>query len=471
MAVQAQVDQVKNEIHELRVSQRRLGNAGHLSREEFLSFDIIECHPLITVQKAYEFQWDKVDGLYQFVDRLPAWIVDESIVALWGTGDEDTPQSFKGWQTKEVEYGQALLLSRAPAMLSGTAVSENEKVFSAVVVCAHPCQDLMSIKDGANDLMFFANSKPKKSISALCQLPKRSAGTFYPSPLNDSFLVLPYFAFPDEEKKVHLDSTIGLNKHFIVRRLHRHQMPGGDEAVLPPTYSKDPGIPGSLKVGYMGPMWTNTEHVTVMPEGGTGLFQPAGQNMRPAISMVPFCADEMYAQSSLAPMNGDGVAYPKKWQDKPHEIHQMENSGRSRHDGSDRHSSESESESREDDTPPTPSPTCKANSSDEDEDAKSGQACNAGPRSDPGSGSADSSKDSSSSGSNHESDARNGANSDASRHRVRRKRKPKKSSSEESDDTPAGDTVKVSETDKTAGDSGLGKGASGIALMGPSGDG
>ena len=55
MAVQAQVDQVRNEIRELRASQCRLGNGAHLTREELLSFDMIECHPLITEQKSYEF--------------------------------------------------------------------------------------------------------------------------------------------------------------------------------------------------------------------------------------------------------------------------------------------------------------------------------------------------------------------------------------------------------------------------------
>ena len=416
MAVEAQVDQVRDEIRELRNSQRLLGNGRRLSREELLSFDMIERHPLITEQKAYEFQWDKVDGLYHFVNRLPAWIVDDDIMALWGTGNQDAPQSFKGWQTKKGEFGQVLLLSQAPTMLSGAAVSQNEKVFSAVVVCTHQCQDLMSIKDGASDLMSFATSKPRKSMSALCRLPRRSANTFYPSPLNDSFLILPYFAFPGEEKKVHLDATVGLNKHFVVRRLHRRQMPDGDQAVLPPIYSKDPGIPGTLKVGYMGPMWTNTEHVMVMPEGGTGLFLPAGQNVRLAISMVPFCPDEMDAHSSLAPMIGDGVVYPEKWQNKLSESREKEKIERSKHDGSGRRPSESEEEEPgQDDTPSASSPKRKAGSLGGDEDTKSGQVSDAGSHSGSGNGgsglgSADSSKDSSSSESdNHESDARSKA--------------------------------------------------------------
>ena len=231
------------------------------------------------------------------------------------------------------------------------------RYFSAVVVCVHPCQDLMTIKDGASDLMSFAHSKPGKSISALCRLPRKSAKAFYPSPLNDSFLILPYFAFPGKQKKVHLNAAIGLNKHFVVRRLHRRRAPGGDLAVLPPIYSKDPSVPGTLEVGYMGPMWANTVHVTVMPEGGTGLFLPADQNVRPAISMVQFCPEEMDARSSLAPLVGDNVVYPEKWRDKPYEIQKVEKAQRPRRDGSSRDSSESDGEPSMDGTPAAPPPT------------------------------------------------------------------------------------------------------------------
>ena len=65
-----------------------------MSREELLTFDMLERRPLITDQQAYEFQWDKVDALYQFVDMIPAWVVDDEIFALWSTGREDAPREF-----------------------------------------------------------------------------------------------------------------------------------------------------------------------------------------------------------------------------------------------------------------------------------------------------------------------------------------------------------------------------------------
>ena len=57
-----------------------------VSKEQLLTFDMLEHHPLVTDQVAYEFQWDKVDALYQFVDRLPAWVVDNEIIDCVGVG-------------------------------------------------------------------------------------------------------------------------------------------------------------------------------------------------------------------------------------------------------------------------------------------------------------------------------------------------------------------------------------------------
>ena len=96
-------------------------------------------------------------------------------------------------------------------------------------------------------------------------------GTFYPSPLNHSFLVLPYLSIRGGAKEVCLDLSVVLNKHMVVRHLHQHWTSGGDEAVLPPIYSKDPGVPGTLEVGYLGPLWENSQYTTTVPAGGTGL--------------------------------------------------------------------------------------------------------------------------------------------------------------------------------------------------------
>ena len=139
-----------------------------MSREQLLTFDMLERHPLVTNQVEYEFQWDQVDALYEFVDRLPAWVVDDEVMEVWRTGSEDAPQSFRGWEAKKAEWGQVLMLSWSPARIAGGPASPVAKVFTAVVVCIHPCQVVMSVKDTANDLLSHSVATPTRSMSALC---------------------------------------------------------------------------------------------------------------------------------------------------------------------------------------------------------------------------------------------------------------------------------------------------------------
>ena len=149
---QQQVEQLRKEIDEERFLTKRLGE-GFVSREQLLTFDMLERLPLVTDQVAYEFQWEQVDALYQFVDRLPAWVVDDPIMDIWASGREDLLQSFRGWEAKKVEWSQALLLSWVPARIGGGSASPMVKVYSAVVVCIHPCQLVVSIRDGAQGLV------------------------------------------------------------------------------------------------------------------------------------------------------------------------------------------------------------------------------------------------------------------------------------------------------------------------------
>ena len=83
-AKEEQVAQLKVEILTLRREYKRLGNPC-MSREQLLTFDMLERHPLVTDQVEYEFQWDQVDALYEFVDWLPAWVVDDEVMEVWRT--------------------------------------------------------------------------------------------------------------------------------------------------------------------------------------------------------------------------------------------------------------------------------------------------------------------------------------------------------------------------------------------------
>ena len=259
-----------------------------------------------------------------------------------------------------------------------------------------------------------------------------------------------------------LDLSVAFNQHMVVRRLHWRQGVGGDEAVLPPIYSKDPGIPGILAVGYMGPMWNNTQYTSAVPTGGTGL-----QGARPAISEVTFCADKVNAHRSLAPMEGEGVMYSPEWYDKSAKPLKM-----SRPEDDDE-PPEPKDHPDEEVAPPSPNETA-GGGSDKEGDAKSKEASSSDFDSDSSSssGSEDSSQDSPSSKS---SDNGSDAQSDVPKHKVRQKKKPHQSSEAESDGEPIPEDTKTSvdpgDAKEAPHDSGIGDGTTASPTVGSSGDG
>ena len=491
-----QVEQLKAEIRSRRADNNRLGNMD-LCREELLTFDMLERYPLVTDQSEYTFRWHLVDALYQFVERIPAWVVDDEIMDVWKSGVEDHPQSFKRWKTTHPEYGQALLLSWAHACIDNGATSR-AKVFSAVVVCVHPYQTLMSIRQGANDLINWSIKWPKKCMSAFCQLPRRSAKTFYPSPLNNSYLVLPFFCLRGEPRKVRLDTPINFNRCLVARRLHRRQTPGGDEAVLPPVFSKDPSVPGTLQVGYMGPMWLNTKYTSTVPTGGAGLLSET--EPQPSITEVAFCADEVQAHKSLAPMDGASVVYSPEWYDEsgkfcpdrgrkpkikddeatPSPAKPKATPSPAKPKGPARISSDGEGDNKSGEEEAAASGH-ESDVSGSGESNKSDQASNSDPgagsdagsgKSEFGSGSEDSSKSSRSSSGGASSKAESDGDSDGiNRQKVLRRKKSRRSGSESEGkpkDTQSGDDAKGDGTEPESRDSGVGDG---VTPMVSSGDG
>ena len=110
------------------------------------------------------------------------------------------------------------------------------------MVFVHPSQKLSSIEE-AVDMLLVISSDPKSvPAMALCCLPQRSVGEFYPCPMNDAALVLPFSMGPDGPI-LHLNTPICGCNEFALRRLHRWVHPYGPIVALPPLYSPDPGLP------------------------------------------------------------------------------------------------------------------------------------------------------------------------------------------------------------------------------------
>ena len=303
--VSDEVKCLKNEIKAL----RRDLNKPNVAKEELLTFDMLDRYRHIVQQQAWSWRWENVDALYTITDRIPAWVVDDTIMAIWVSGRQGLPNSFTNWDSLKKEAGMALMLSRGPSCLGVGTDLEGEKVYSAVIVFVHLKQELLTIKEGAECLIATveqSDSGSNSDITILCGLPSHKHGRFYPSAINHAYLVLPYLTEKGNPKKLCLDLAMCYNRHLVVHRLHRWEGKFGDLVLLPPVFSVDPSLPILLPVGYIGELWLNNIFNMPVAAGSTGMGKA-----RPAISRLSCCRQEVIASKTLADwMEDERVVYP-----------------------------------------------------------------------------------------------------------------------------------------------------------------
>ena len=248
-------------------------------------------------------------ALYSLTDRIPTWVVDDTVMAVWASGKQDHPNSFTNWDSPEKEAGMALMMSRGSSCLGMGINLEGEKVYSALVVFVHPRQELLTIKEGASCLIATVKQSGSSSISditILCKLPRLKHGRYYPSVVNHAYLVMPYLGKKGNPKKLRLDLAMCYNRHLVVRQLHRWEGKLGDLALLPPVFSRDPTIPILLPVGYIGELWLNDFFNTPVDAGGSRLGKA-----RPAITRLTCCCQEVIANKTLVDWTDEEhVVYP-----------------------------------------------------------------------------------------------------------------------------------------------------------------
>ena len=268
--VTEEVKCLKNEIKALRKELDKPNAA----KEELLTFNMLDRHRHIVQQQAWPWRWEHVDALYTFTDRIPAWVVDDTIMAVWASGKQGPPNSFVNWDSPEKVAGMVLMLSRGPSCLGVGTNLEDEKVYSAVIVFMHPRQELLTIKEGAGCLVVTveqSGSSSSSDVTVLCELPSHKHGRFYPSPINHAYLVLPYLTKKGKPKKLRLDLAMCYNCHLVVCQLYRWLGNLGDLALLPPVFSRDPTAPILLPVRYIGELWLNDIFNMPIDAGGSRL--------------------------------------------------------------------------------------------------------------------------------------------------------------------------------------------------------
>ena len=265
---------------------------------------MLDKYPHVTQQQACPWRWKNVDALYTFTDRIPAWVVDDDVMAIWASGEQGFPNSYMNWDSKHTEAGMALMLSRVPSCL-GAGDLEGKKVYSTIVVFVHPRQELLTIKEGAQSLLEFAG-QPNADVTILCELPGHKYGKFYPSAINHAYLVLPYCGEKGKPKQLRLDLAVCYNRCLLVHRLHQWKGKLGDLALLPPVFSTDPTLPILLPVRHIGELWINGIYAMPFPAGGAGMGAVC-----PSISRLTCCRQEVIAGKILADWTEDKcVVYP-----------------------------------------------------------------------------------------------------------------------------------------------------------------
>ena len=67
-------------------------------------------------QSAWELQWDRVHALYKVCSGIPAFIIDDSVIAQWSSKVSLTayPQQWLGSEDPNTLYTHAVLLSLMP---------------------------------------------------------------------------------------------------------------------------------------------------------------------------------------------------------------------------------------------------------------------------------------------------------------------------------------------------------------------
>ena len=110
------IEEVKGLKNEIKMLRKEL-NKPNASKEELLTFEMLGTYQHVINQQVWPWWWEHVDALYKVADRIPTWVVGDSVMAVWASGKEDIPNSFTNWDSLETEVGMALMLSRGSSCL------------------------------------------------------------------------------------------------------------------------------------------------------------------------------------------------------------------------------------------------------------------------------------------------------------------------------------------------------------------
>ena len=68
-----------------------------MAKEKLLTFEMLDRYQHIV--QAWLWWWENVDALYTLTDRISAWVVDDTVMAIWVSGRQGLPNSFVNWDS------------------------------------------------------------------------------------------------------------------------------------------------------------------------------------------------------------------------------------------------------------------------------------------------------------------------------------------------------------------------------------
>ena len=189
--------------------------------EERITFENLEQYLFVMLQSAWELQWDRVHALYKACSSIPAFIIDDSVIAQWSSKASlaANPQWWLGSEDPDTLYAHAVLLSLTPLCILKVAECRKQGdhgtdpvrfMYSAVVVFVHPAQVLLSIENAVDfyelQCTLILQGGHSSGWCILCKLPHYKTFQYFPAIPHQLFLALPIT--PDTRPQLCLDSTL-----------------------------------------------------------------------------------------------------------------------------------------------------------------------------------------------------------------------------------------------------------------------
>ena len=243
--------------------------------EERITFKNLEQYPFVMQQSAWDLRGDRVHALYKTCSGIPAFIIDDSIIAQWSSKASlgTNPQQWLGLEDPDIPYAHAVLLSLTPLCTLKAAESSEQGnhgtdpaqfVYSAVVVLVHPAQVLLTIENAVDfyelQRKLILQGGNSSGWCILCKLPHYKTSRFFLAIPCQPFLVLPITAHT--RPQLCLDSTSCDADCMLIQMLHCIRRHNTDYAMMPPAFCTSLMLPWEIQMEEYPKLWENEVFMT-----------------------------------------------------------------------------------------------------------------------------------------------------------------------------------------------------------------